>query len=235
MKLVDTPRPEANDWKSIVGPWIVAFAPPAHSTWATLSPPRSALWAMDSAFRMPVANAEVLLANVLPLMWNVLLVEPWTPGQAPVARLYQPAPVLGGASVSRPSPVADPPFFRNEAIVGHQALGRVLLDLVLAHAVRREQDGAVGWGSLPRRWLRDGGRRHAGREQAGDGQHEHRPTNRGSDHDVPPCRQGTRGLRGGGRGPVWTCNRTWRNGVGPTITHRQRVVKVACAGLWRRK
>ena len=118
MKLVATPRPEKNDWKSIVGPWIVAFAPPAHSTWATLRPPRSALWAMDSAFRMPGANAEVLLANVLPLMWNVLLVEPWTPGQAPVARLYQPAPVLGGASVSRPSPVADAPCLRNEAIVG---------------------------------------------------------------------------------------------------------------------
>ena len=63
MKFVATPRPEKNDWKSIVGPWIVAFAPPAHSTWATLRPPRSALWAIDSACRMPGANAEVLLAN----------------------------------------------------------------------------------------------------------------------------------------------------------------------------
>ena len=51
-------------------------------------------------------------------MWNVLFVEPWTPGQAPVANEYQPAPVFGGAWVSRPLPVADVPFFRNSAIVG---------------------------------------------------------------------------------------------------------------------
>ncbi len=42
MKFVATPRPEKNDWKSIVGPWIVALRPPAHSTWATLRPARSA-------------------------------------------------------------------------------------------------------------------------------------------------------------------------------------------------
>ena len=85
---------------------MVALAPPAHSTWATLRPPRSALWAIDSAFRTPGANAEVLLAKLLPLTWNVLLVDPCTPGQAPVARLYQPAPVFGGAWVSRPFPEA---------------------------------------------------------------------------------------------------------------------------------
>ena len=51
-------------------------------------------------------------------MWKVLLVEPWTPGHAPVARLYQPAPVFGGAWVSRPLPLADVPFFRNDDIVG---------------------------------------------------------------------------------------------------------------------
>ena len=51
-------------------------------------------------------------------MWNVLLVEPWTPGHAPVASEYQPAPVFGGAWVRRPSPVAFAPFLRNEAIVG---------------------------------------------------------------------------------------------------------------------
>ena len=60
----------------------------------------------------------MLLANVPPLMWNVLFVEPWTPGHAPVAREYQPAPVLGGASVRRPLPVAWAPFLRNDAIVG---------------------------------------------------------------------------------------------------------------------
>jgi hypothetical protein len=51
-------------------------------------------------------------------MWKVLFVEPCTPGHAPVARLYQPAPVLGGASVRRPEPDAEVPFLRNEAIVG---------------------------------------------------------------------------------------------------------------------
>src|SRR4249919_1723324 len=51
-------------------------------------------------------------------MWNVLLVEPWTPGHAPVARLYQPAPVFGGACVSRPLPLADVPFLRKDDMVG---------------------------------------------------------------------------------------------------------------------
>jgi len=32
----------------------------------------------------------------------VLFVEPWTPGHAPVASEYQPAPVLGGACVRSP-------------------------------------------------------------------------------------------------------------------------------------
>ena len=76
-------------------------------------------------------------------MWNVLLVEPWTPGQAPVASLYQPAPVFGGAWVSRPLPAAFAPFLRNVAIVGMQALGGVLRDEVLAHAVGGEEDGVV--------------------------------------------------------------------------------------------
>ena len=35
-------------------------------------------------------------------MWKVLLVEPVTPGHAPVASVNQPAPVFGGAWVSRP-------------------------------------------------------------------------------------------------------------------------------------
>ena len=55
MKLVATPRPEKNDWKSIVGPWIVALRPPAHSTWATFRPPRSAAWAM----RLGLQDARV--------------------------------------------------------------------------------------------------------------------------------------------------------------------------------
>ena len=60
----------------------------------------------------------MLFANVLPLMWNVLFVEPWTPGHAPVASEYQPAPVFGGASVRMPLPLACVPFLRNDAIVG---------------------------------------------------------------------------------------------------------------------
>ena len=118
MKFVATPRPEKNDWKSIVGPLIVALRPPAHSTWATLRPPRSADWAIDSAWSTFGSNAAVRLANGWPLMWNVLFVEPWTPGHAPVARLYQPAPVFGGAWVSRPLRCASVPFRRNEVIVG---------------------------------------------------------------------------------------------------------------------
>ncbi len=58
---------------------------------------------MDSACSTFVApNAAVELANVEPLMWNVLLVEPCTPGHVPVASVNQPAPVFGGACVSRP-------------------------------------------------------------------------------------------------------------------------------------
>src|SRR6186997_2303033 len=113
MKFVATPRPEKNDWKSIVGPSIVALRPPAHSTCATFSPLRSADWAIDSTWRTPGSNAAVRFANGWPFRWNVLFVEPWTPGQAPVARLYQPAPVFGGASVRRPLPFADVPFLRN--------------------------------------------------------------------------------------------------------------------------
>ncbi len=46
---------EKNDWKSIVGPWIVAFRPPAHSTCATLRPPRSA----DLSDRLGLEHAGV--------------------------------------------------------------------------------------------------------------------------------------------------------------------------------
>jgi hypothetical protein len=88
MKLVATPRPEKNDWKSMVGPLMVALRPPAHSTWATLSPPRSADCAIDSAWRTPGSKDPVRLANGCPLTWKVLLVEPWTAGQAPVASVY---------------------------------------------------------------------------------------------------------------------------------------------------
>jgi hypothetical protein len=52
------------------------------------------------------SNAAVRVVKAAPLRWNVLFVEPWTPGHAPVARLYQPAPVFGGAWVRSPLPVA---------------------------------------------------------------------------------------------------------------------------------
>src|SRR5690242_2146105 len=112
-KFVATPRPEKNDWKSIVGPCVVALRPPTHSICATLRPARSAACAIDSAFMTPLVEKLVEFENVVPLMWKVLLVEPCTPGHAPVARLYHPAPVFGGACVSRPFPAACVPFFRN--------------------------------------------------------------------------------------------------------------------------
>ena len=74
--------------------------------------------AIDSAWSTPASKAAVRLANGWPLMWNVLFVDPCTPGQRPVARLNQPAPVFGGAWVSRPPPDADAPFFRSSAIAG---------------------------------------------------------------------------------------------------------------------
>ena len=51
-------------------------------------------------------------------MWKVLFVEPVTAGHAPVARLYQPAPVFGGAWVSSPPPVAEAPFLSSRRIAG---------------------------------------------------------------------------------------------------------------------
>ena len=82
--------------------------PPAHSIWATFLPPRSADWASVSACSTPASNAAVrpgwvaVWPNGSPFLWNVLLVEPWTPGHAPVASVNQPAPVFGGACVIRP-------------------------------------------------------------------------------------------------------------------------------------
>ena len=119
MKLVMTPRPEKKLWKSIVGPWMAALRPPAHSTWATLRP--AALGGLGDRLGLedPGSKAAVrAVPNASPFLWNVLLVDPWTPGQAPVARVYQPAPVFGGACVSRPFPVALIPDLRNPAIVG---------------------------------------------------------------------------------------------------------------------
>ena len=108
-----------------------------------LQPPRSADWAIDSAWRTFGSNAEVRLANGWPLMWKVLLVEPWTPGQAPVASVYQPAPVLGGAWVSSPFAGAEAPFLQEVPHRRHHALAGVLRDQVLAQPVGGEEDRAV--------------------------------------------------------------------------------------------
>ncbi len=121
-KVVVTPRPEKNDRKSTVGPLILPFAPPAHSSWMTFLPPRSADWAMVSAWRVPGVNADVLLFSGWVLIAKVLLVEPVTPGQAPVAIVYQPAPVFGGAWVSMPPPLADAPCRRRSAKPGREPL-----------------------------------------------------------------------------------------------------------------
>ncbi len=72
-------------------------------------PPRSADWAMVSACNAAASNAEVRLANGAPLMWNVLFSDPVTAGHAPVAIVYQPAPVLVGAWVYMPLPSATAP------------------------------------------------------------------------------------------------------------------------------
>ena len=97
-----TPRPDRKVRKSTVGPLIVPLRPPAHSIWATFLPPRSAAWASVSACSTPGSNAAVRLPKGSPFLWNVLFVDPWTPGHAPVVSVYQPAPVFAAAWVSRP-------------------------------------------------------------------------------------------------------------------------------------
>src|SRR5512146_354262 len=100
-----TPRVEKKLVKSTVGPAIPALAPPTHSIWATFFPARSAAAARVSACRMP-AEKEVRLLNVSPVRKKVLLVEPCSPGQVPVASVNQPTPVLGGKACVRPlSPI----------------------------------------------------------------------------------------------------------------------------------
>ena len=88
---------------------MMPLRPPAHSIWTTFLPPRSADCAIVSADSTPGSNAAVRSVNGSLLTWKVLLVEPCTPGHAPVAIVYQPAPVLGGAWVSMPPPSAEAP------------------------------------------------------------------------------------------------------------------------------
>src|SRR5512146_528189 len=80
-----TPRVEKKLWKSTVGPAMLALRPPTHSIWATFLPARSAAAAIVSACRMfDVENDVELLKFDSPVRWNVLLVEPCSPGYVPV-------------------------------------------------------------------------------------------------------------------------------------------------------
>ncbi len=118
--------------------------PPAHSIWATFLPPRSVAWASVSACSTPaVPSAEVLLANGWPLTWNVLFVEPATPGHAPVVSVNHPAPVFGGACVEQPVVGRLGPVLQQVAEAGHDTLLGVLLDGVLAQAIGREEQQLV--------------------------------------------------------------------------------------------
>ena len=148
MKFVATPRPEKNDRKSIVGPWIVALRPPAHSTWATLSPPRSADCAIDSAlstFGVEGGRAvrERLTVDVERVVRRAVDARPRAGREAVPARA-----VFGGACVRRPFPVAEGPLLEELGHRGQEALGRVLRHEVLPQAVRCEEDGGVGLGLL---------------------------------------------------------------------------------------
>ena len=147
MKFVATPRPDTNVRKSIVGPWIERV--PAAGPLDLRDLEAAALGRLGDRLGLEHAGVECCRADReagvvptagWPLMWNVLFVEPWTPGQAPVARLYQPAPVFGGAWVSSPLPLADVPFLRNADIVGSRPWRRVPLHDVLAQAVGGEED-----------------------------------------------------------------------------------------------
>src|SRR6266511_4103156 len=114
---VRTPRVEKKFVKSTVGPLIPAARPPTHSTCATFLPARSAALAMVSAWRTPAPENDVRLENRSPVRWNVLLVEPCSPGYVPVARVYQPTPVFGGNPCSRPF-APSTPFAMRSAYVG---------------------------------------------------------------------------------------------------------------------
>src|SRR4030065_264118 len=105
-----TPRVEKKLRKSATGPSneVEVRPPPAHSMETTVLPALSAASGSVSACNTPVEKAEVRsLKLAVPLRKNVLLVEPCLPGYVPVAKVYQPTPVLGGKACTSPlSPVA---------------------------------------------------------------------------------------------------------------------------------
>src|SRR5215218_6525496 len=81
---------------------MLAWRPATQSSWATWRPARSAAEAIESAWSTPGDVKLVAREKSVPVWWKVLLVEPCWPGQAPVASVYQPAPVLGGKPWVRP-------------------------------------------------------------------------------------------------------------------------------------
>src|SRR5215212_3650398 len=81
---------------------MLAWRPATQSSWATWRPARSAAEAIESAWSTPVDVKLVAREKSVPVWWKVLLVEPCWLGQAPVAREYQPTPVLGGKAWVRP-------------------------------------------------------------------------------------------------------------------------------------
>src|SRR5262245_17641037 len=99
------PRREKKLRKSTTGPCTAGTSEraPTHSTAATDLPARSAAWAMWSAWRIPVAAKLVeLLKLPSPVRWNVLFVDPCSPGQVPVPSVAHPTPVFGGKPCVRP-------------------------------------------------------------------------------------------------------------------------------------
>src|ERR671924_1453077 len=100
-----TPRVEKKVAKSTVGPAkprLLAWIPPTQSTWVTFLPARSADSAIVSACRTPAPEKLVRFEKLSPVRWNVLFVEPCSPGYAPVAIVYHPTPVFGGNACSIP-------------------------------------------------------------------------------------------------------------------------------------
>ena len=180
MKLVATPRPEWKLWKSIVGPLIVALRPPAHSTWATLRPARSADWAIVSTWRTFGSKAAVRLPNGCPEMWNVLFVErvdarPRAGGQRVPAGARVRGRLRAQAVAGGEGAVAEESAHRREQAVTH-----VLLDRVLAEPVRCEEHGLVAG----RRRRRCGDRRGASqlRQDQKGGADQHQETTGRSGH-----------------------------------------------------
>ncbi len=102
---VKTPRVEKKLRKSMTGPASAGemVREPTHSTEAIFFPARSAACWIVSACNSPVVAKLVRLLKVpSPIRWNVLFIDPCSPGYVPVARVDQPTPVFGGKAWINP-------------------------------------------------------------------------------------------------------------------------------------